>query len=84
MASLPPDMQARREIEDRALELGAERAGLEDRLGTNTEQIGDLLSKALETGVPVEHYSRMVGVSRQTLYRWQGVIARLRADAQES
>jgi hypothetical protein len=84
MTDLPPDMQVRREVEDRALKLGAERAELENRLGTNTEQISDLLSKALDAGVPIDHYARMVGVSRQTLHRWRGVIARLRANAQES
>jgi hypothetical protein len=83
MTDLPPEMQARREFEDQALKLGAERARLEGQLGTNLEQIVDLLEKAHEVGVPIDHYARMVGVRRQQLYRWRGSIALLRRNAAE-
>jgi hypothetical protein len=83
MADLPFEMQARRDFEDQALKLGAGRARLEDQLGSNLEQIVDLLEKAHEVGVPIDHYARMVGVRRQQLYRWRDSIALLRRNADE-
>jgi hypothetical protein len=83
MADLPPEMQARREFEDQALKLGAERARLEGQLGTNLERIVDLLDKAREVGVTTDHYAQMVGVRRQQLYRWRGALALLRRNATE-
>jgi len=76
-------MQARRDFEDRALQLGADRAKLEGQLGSNLEQIVDLLDEAPKVGVPVDHYAKMIGVRRQQLYRWRDSIALLRRDAAE-
>ena len=83
MATLPPEIQARRDFEHQALELGSKRVRLEGELGSNLEQIVDLLDKAHEVGVPIDHYARMVGVRRQQLYRWRGSIALLRRNAEE-
>jgi len=83
MTEIPPDIQARREFEDQALKLGAERARLENELGSNLEKIVDLLEKAHEVGVTVDHYAQMVGVRRQQLYRWRGSLALLRRNAAE-
>jgi predicted TIM-barrel fold metal-dependent hydrolase len=83
MAELPPEMQARREFEDQALQLGAERAKLENQLGSNLEQIVALLDKAPGVGVSIDHYARMIGVRRQQLYRWRDSIALLRRNTEE-
>jgi hypothetical protein len=70
---LPIEMQARREVEDRALTYGTKRLKLTVELAANTNLIRRLLPEAIEKGVPIERFAQMVGVSRQTLYRWQGV-----------
>lgn len=83
MTHLPPDLQAQRDFEDQALKLGSERAALEARLGSNLEEIVDLLERAPEYGVSVERFAGIVGVRRQQLYRWRDSIALLRRDAKE-
>jgi hypothetical protein len=79
MIDLPPDMQARRTVEDRAVQLGAERRDLDNKLAANTQAIIDLIPDAASAGVPFDHLSTLVGVSRQTLHRWREVVRRLRA-----
>lgn len=76
MAEIPPDIQARRTVEDEAILLGAERLDLEARLVANTERTRSLLGNALLAGVPLDHFARMAHVSRQTLYRWREVTAK--------
>jgi hypothetical protein len=71
MVDLPPDIQARRSIEDRAIKLGAERRSLEAQLAQNTEAIKKLLGEVLAARVPLEGFAQMVGVTRQTLYHWR-------------
>jgi hypothetical protein len=85
MAETPEEIRAARAIEDRAIELGDERGKLDDRLGKNTEEIVTLLREWEEapSGIALERLASLVGVSRQTLYRWRDVIARLKADAAE-
>ena len=61
----------RRATEDRALELGAERAELRRRLRENTTAITALCGTAVELGITVQHFARLVGVRRQSLYRWR-------------
>jgi transcriptional regulator GlxA family with amidase domain len=80
MTDLPPDIQARREVEDRAAQLGAERSELENKAATNIDAILDLLHDAEEAGIPLDQIARLVGVSRQTLYRWREVARHLAAD----
>ncbi len=70
-------MQARRQIEDWAVTLGHERHNLESGLSVNTQRIIDLMPQALAAGIPLDGYAKLVGVSRQTLYRWQEVSRRL-------
>lgn len=65
-------------IEKHAADAGAERAKLDDGLAANTQWIIDLMPSAMEAGVPLDTYAKLVGVSRQTLYRWQEVARRLR------
>jgi hypothetical protein len=68
---LPPEIQARRFVEDQALDYGGKRIKLAAELAANTNLIRRLLPDAIAAGIPVERYAQMVGVSRQTLYRWR-------------
>jgi DNA invertase Pin-like site-specific DNA recombinase len=72
-------IQAQRAIEDQAIKLGDERGDLEDRLAANTTSIVNLLREQEGSGIPFDRLASLVGVSRQTLYRWQEVARRLTA-----
>jgi hypothetical protein len=65
----------RREIEDRAIELGEQRVQLLGQFrkstAANAMAITALLDRAVELGITVEHFARLVGVRRQSLYRWR-------------
>ena len=78
MPDLSQDLQATRAIEDRLVALGAERTKLEARLGENLEAIVDEIPAATEAGIAFDRIAHLVGVSRQTLYRWRDVLAKLR------
>jgi DNA invertase Pin-like site-specific DNA recombinase len=80
MTKIPPDMQVRRIIEDRLARLGTKRAKLENEQAENIEAIVDAIPDAIGAGIPFDAVARLVGISRQTLYRWQEVARRLRAD----
>src|ERR1700691_3659094 len=79
--NLPPQIQARRAVEDRAAQLGVERRDLDDRTLANTRAIMALLPEAESAGVPLEQLSTLAGVSRQTLHRWRLNVPRLQAEA---
>jgi hypothetical protein len=79
MAETPQDLQARRAIEDELVQLGSKRNRLESELGSNIKAIVAAIPKATEVGIPFDGVARLVGISRQTLYRWQGAIQRLRS-----
>jgi DNA invertase Pin-like site-specific DNA recombinase len=74
------DIQRTRDIEDRAIALGDERGRLEDTLAANTTAIVELLRDWQGSGIPFDRIASLVGVSRQTLYRWQEVTRRLRSE----
>jgi hypothetical protein len=63
MNDLPQNLQARRAVEDKLARLGAERARLEAEEGKNLQAIID--------AIPFDGIARLIGKSRQTLYRWQ-------------
>ena len=69
--SIPPDLQARRSIEDRAAQLGAKRRELEAERGANNQAIIQLLRDAEGAGVTYDYLAHLTGVSRQTLHRWR-------------
>jgi len=73
MAEIPRDIQATRAIEDRSIELGDERGRLENELAANTTAIVALLREWADAGspIPLDRLASLVGVSRQTLYRWR-------------
>ncbi len=77
MTDIPPDLQARRAIEDNLIRLGSERTRLEGELAANISVILAAIPKATEVGIPFDGVAKLVGVSRQTLYRWQEVARRL-------
>jgi hypothetical protein len=64
-------LQRKQNCETFAIQAGEERAALERKLTENTQWITDLMPKALEAGIPLDTYAKLVGVSRQTLYRWR-------------
>lgn len=78
-----PELLEQRSIEDRALRLGRERKELEKGLDAIMQQTIDLLDEASAHGVPLDRIAHLIGVSRQTVYRWRDVVARLRANAQD-
>jgi len=67
-------LRRRRFIEDHAIELGATRIVLEEQLTNNTGDIIDRMRDAAEVGIPLDTYAKLVGVSRQTLYRWRDAV----------
>jgi hypothetical protein len=67
----------RQGIERIALEEGEKRARYEDELAATTQCIIELMPDALEAGIPLDTYAKLVGVSRQTLYRWRDAVSRL-------
>jgi hypothetical protein len=61
----------RRAIEDQAIKLGSERTQLRDRLRKNARAITALLEQAIAAGIHIASFARLVGVRRQSLYRWR-------------
>jgi uncharacterized protein (DUF2384 family) len=82
VATLPDDFRARREVEDILAQLGSERARLESEAGTVLEAIVAAIPRATAAGIPFDSIAKLVGVSRQTLYRWQASINRLRGSTE--
>ncbi len=78
MNNIPQDLQVRRAVEDELIQLGSERNRLESELAANIDAIIGALPKAMEAGIPFDGIAKLVGVSRQTLYRWQEVARHLR------
>jgi hypothetical protein len=76
----PPQLQARRSIEDRAVQLGTERAAIAQRNAENTWAIIELLRDPQHALVPLDHLASMLGVSRQSLYRWREIGQKIPAD----
>ena len=72
------DLQTTRAVEDELIRFGAERNRLEGQLGANLEQIVDAIPEATAAGISFDRIAGLVGVSRQTLYRWQRSISILR------
>ena len=78
MAQQPQDLHARREIEDRIIKLGERRRQLQGKVDKNTQNIVDVLPEALRAGIPFDGVAKLIGVPRQTLYRWRAATAYVR------
>jgi hypothetical protein len=66
----------RRDVEDRALKLRDERAEMHGQIRENTAAMTALLEEAVSLGIAVDQFARLVGVRRQSLYRWRAVARR--------
>lgn len=69
--TLPPEIVAKRAVEDRAAKLGSTRATLEGNLNRNTTEIRALLRDSIDAGVSLDLLAQLTHVSRQTLHRWR-------------
>jgi hypothetical protein len=78
MTTLPPDVEARRTVENEALRLGDERARLLGEVGANLDAMLDGFDRAKEVGISIEQYASHLKVRRQDLYRWRNARAYLR------
>jgi DNA invertase Pin-like site-specific DNA recombinase len=65
-------LEWRQGLEQLALKTGQEHAQLADDLASSRQFIVDeLLPKTAEAGIPFDATAKLLGISRQTLYRWQ-------------
>jgi hypothetical protein len=80
---LPPDVKARRAVEDRAIRLGNKRAQLERQREKVIEDAVELMSDAERVGVSVARLADLIHVDRPNLYRWRNAVAIHRADREE-
>ncbi len=72
-----PGVQARRDVQDKAIELGDERARLETRLAEMTSEALELMSAAERNGLCIEALAELIQINRTTLYRRRAVAANL-------
>lgn len=84
MDDIQSNIQARRAVEDRALQLADERRGLDSQITANTQAIIGLIPEAAKAGIPFEQLAGLIGVSRQTLYRWREIAGRLEMAAKRT
>lgn len=77
---LPAALQQRRIIEDRAAELAQQRQEANELLRRNTWDIIELLRDPQHGVIPFEQLAALLGVSRQTLYRWREIGQQIPAD----
>jgi len=70
-------LEWRQGIERLALETGQSHARHLDDLASSRQFIvEELIPKAADAGIPFDALARLLGISRQTLYRWQGASRR--------
>jgi DNA-binding transcriptional regulator YiaG len=77
MNVLPPQLQKRREVEDRAIALGTQRHELNQGVEANTHAIIDLLRDTDGTGISFDQLAALLNVSRQSLYNWREIGAQI-------
>ncbi len=77
-------LQKKQNCETLAAEAGVQRADLEAKLIANTQWVIDMIPKAAEAGIPFDTFAGLVGVSRQTLYRWRDTVNVKRAVESDS
>jgi transposase-like protein len=84
VVDLPPDVQAQRDIEDRAIKLGNERIAVEGRRERNIQRSLDLMAEAERNGVPTARLAERLQIDRTTLYRWRDAAAIRRDDSRSA
>lgn len=57
-------------VEDRIVQLGARRRELQDKTRTTVKEMVDLVPEAQRVGISFDGIAKLIGVPRQTLYRW--------------
>jgi DNA invertase Pin-like site-specific DNA recombinase len=68
-------LEWRQGLEQLALKTGQEHAQLADDLAASRQFIvSELLPKAAAAGIPLDATAKLLGISRQTLYRWQAAM----------
>jgi hypothetical protein len=63
-----PLLHAKREIEDEAIQLRAQRHLIHEQLRANSSAIHELASRAAGVGIGLSALARLLGISRQMLY----------------
>jgi DNA invertase Pin-like site-specific DNA recombinase len=65
-------LQRRQGLETLAVEQGQKHEQLRDDLASSRQFIvEELIPKSAEAGIPFDRLAKLLGISRQTLYRWQ-------------
>jgi transposase-like protein len=64
-------LRRRAGMEDIVRKLGEERASLTNDLASVEQTMREVVLDALEAGVPLDTYAKLVHVSRPTVYRWR-------------
>jgi hypothetical protein len=80
MTEIPPDLQARRAVEDEAIRLGRQRHEALAQTAANTCSIIELLRKPEHALIPLDHLAQLLGVSRPSIYRWRERAQEIPAD----
>jgi hypothetical protein len=79
MIELPPDVQAQRDFEDHAIELGLELSDAEARVVEIRGEVVELMDDAPGHGITIDRLANRIGRDRKTVYRWRDAIAIKRA-----
>jgi DNA invertase Pin-like site-specific DNA recombinase len=77
-------LHKRQGVERLLVKDGEQRIKLESELIANQQSIVDRLKEAHEVGIPFDGAAKLVGVSRQTLYRWQELARRQASEQLDS
>jgi hypothetical protein len=80
MNPMPAELQDRRAIEDQAIKLAEERNRLTWEMAANTWAIIELLRDPRHSMMPLDHLANLLGVSRQSLYRWREIGQKIPAE----
>jgi DNA invertase Pin-like site-specific DNA recombinase len=64
-------LQRRLGMEQIARELGREHTHAKNELASVVQTMREIVLDALEAGVPLDTYAKLVHVSRPTVYRWR-------------
>ena len=73
-------LEKRQGTERIAVETGEARARAQDELRSNMQfVVEELMPRAAEQDIPLDRLAELLGVSRQTLYRWRDELAAMKS-----